>query len=220
MSTKNSNGNGASGASAATINPVNGEKLLHEDATPLETPVHDSAPFGVESLVGKDYTDVVKGLKALSEYKDHSNLKVSNVIVAEQGKSMRISIVVATRLPQYLVVDDSVDYVPATTNTIFTTPVQVAAILKQVGEAVLADSILANPSFAKTILEGARVSAFGRDFAAGETEVNPFSAKGSEYEFEHDTVRYYLYDIVLGKTALMLKDKMLELQARAALGLL
>lgn len=184
-------------------------------------------------LRGKPYKEIVAGLKAMPDWTAKNGLKVTNVgfdrdQVDEQGrpKGYSVSISVGSKLDAYLMADatkgevgDEYGYVKTTSSTVFTSAIQVAAILKQNEEIMLANAVLSNPKSLLTILEGARISVFAKEYAGGETESSPFSAKEGTYVFEHDTIRYYIYDIVLGSTAKMLKQQIMMLQAQNLLNM-
>lgn len=194
---------------------------------------NEAISLDVSMLKGKPYQEIVAGLKSMPDWKAKNGMKITNVgfdrdQVDETGKpkGYSVSVSVAAKLDAYLLADaskgevgDEYGYVKSTSSTIFTSAVQVAAILKQNEEILLANAVLNNPKSMLTILEGARISVFGKTYAAGEVEDNPFSTKEGTYAFEHDTIRYYVYDIVLGNSAKMLKQQFMMLQAQALLNL-
>lgn len=198
-----------------------------------EVAANDAPTITVDMLRGKPYKEIVAGLKAMPDWTAKNGLKVTNVgfdrdQVDEQGrpKGYSVSISVGSKLDAYLMADatkgetgDEFGYVKTTSSTVFTSAIQVAAILKQNEEIMLANAVLNNPKSLLTILEGARISVFAKEYAAGETESSPFSAKEGIYVFEHDTIRYYIYDIVLGSTAKMLKQQIMMLQAQNLLNM-
>lgn len=198
-----------------------------------EVAANDAPTITVDMLRGKPYKEIVAGLKAMPDWLIKNGLKVTNVgfdrdQVDEQGrpKGYSVSISVGAKLDAYLMADatkgevgDEYGYVKTTSSTVFASAIQVAAILKQNEEIMLANAVLNNPKSLLTILEGARISVFAKEYAAGETESSPFSAKEGTYVFEHDTIRYYIYDIVLGSTAKMLKQQIMMLQAQNLLNM-
>nr|DAO25965.1 MAG TPA: hypothetical protein [Crassvirales sp.] len=205
-----------------------------EAEAPVDEVTSNDAPtITVDMLRGKPYKEIVAGLKAMPDWLIKNGLKVTNVgfdrdQVDEQGrpKGYSVSISVGAKLDAYLMADatkgevgDEYGYVKTTSSTVFTSAIQVAAILKQNEEIMLANAVLNNPKSLLTILEGARISVFAKEYAAGETESSPFSAKEGTYVFEHDTIRYYIYDIVLGSTAKMLKQQIMMLQAQNLLNM-
>lgn len=205
-----------------------------EAEAPADEQVANDAPtITVDMLRGKPYKEIVAGLKAMPDWLIKNGLKVTNVgfdrdQVDEQGrpKGYSVSISVGAKLDAYLMADatkgevgDEYGYVKTTSSTVFTSAIQVAAILKQNEEIMLANAVLSNPKSLLTILEGARISVFAKEYAAGETESSPFSAKEGTYVFEHDTIHYYIYDIVLGSTAKMLKQQIMMLQAQNLLNM-
>lgn len=215
---------------------VNNENVVNDtvnDAPVDEVTSNDAPTITVDMLRGKPYKEIVAGLKAMPDWLIKNGLKVTNVgfdrdQVDEQGrpKGYSVSISVGAKLDAYLMADatkgevgDEYGYVKTTSSTVFTSAIQVAAILKQNEEIMLANAVLNNPKSLLTILEGARISVFAKEYAAGETESSPFSAKEGTYVFEHDTIRYYIYDIVLGSTAKMLKQQIMMLQAQNLLNM-
>lgn len=224
---------------------VNNENVVNDTVVdaPVENQVeapaadkvaaNDAPTITVDMLRGKPYKEIVAGLKAMPDWTAKNGLKVTNVSfdrdqVDEQGrpKGYSVSISVGSKLDAYLMADatkgevgDEFGYVKTTSSTVFTSAIQVAAILKQNEEIMLANAVLNNPKSLLTILEGARISVFAKEYAAGEVESSPFSAKEGTYVFEHDTIRYYIYDIVLGSTAKMLKQQIMMLQAQNLLNM-
>lgn len=205
-----------------------------------ETPVINSTietnePTGsIASLIGKDYDVIVKGLQSMSSWTSKNGMKILNVTFPEDtyvdGKpnGQRISLTVNTKLDQYLMAnteeelalaEDEQGYFKSKVTTVFTSAIQISAILKQIGEVQLANIVMNNPKSLLTILEGARISVFAKEYGVGDVEQNPFAAKLNDYEFEHKTIRYYPYDIVLGDGAKSLKKALIELVAREAMGL-
>lgn len=172
----------------------------------LETNV--ASNLTVASLLGKEYDVIVKGLKSMSGWSSKNQLKITNVgfnrdQLDENGdpKGVSMSITVASKLDQYLESDDvnAVNgYVKSQVSTIFTSAMQLAAILRQNGEAGIAAAIIKKPKVTVLALQGARISVFAHEYAGGEVEQSPFSSKENDYVFEHDTIRYYPYDITLG----------------------
>lgn len=216
---------------------VNNENVVNDTVVNApaadEVATNDAPTITVDMLRGKPYKEIVAGLKAMPDWTAKNGLKVTNVgfdrdQVDEQGrpKGYSISISVGSKLDAYLMADatkgevgDEYGYVKTTSSTVFTSAIQVAAILKQNEEIMLANTVLSNPKSLLTILEGARISVFAKEYASGETESSPFSAKEGTYVFEHDTIRYYIYDIVLGSTAKMLKQQIMMLQAQNLLNI-
>ena len=132
-----------------------------------EVATNDAPTITVDMLRGKPYKEIVAGLKAMPDWTAKNGLKVTNVgfdrdQVDEQGrpKGYSVSISVGSKLDAYLMADatkgevgDEYGYVKTTSSTVFTSAIQVAAILKQNEEIMLANAVLSNPKSLLTILE-------------------------------------------------------------------
>lgn len=211
------------------------ETIVEKEETKVEETIVDEtieSTLSVQDLIGAEYETIVAKLKTVPGWFTKNSMRIVNVgfnndSLDEKGnpKGIRVAITVGTRLEQYLQTDiadeaDEQGYHKATTTTIFTTAIQVSAILKQIGEIQLANAVVSNPKSMLSILEGARISVFGKEYAVDEVEQNPFSSKIGDYEFEHRTFRYYPYDIQLGTGAQRLKTALANIQAQQMLGLL
>jgi hypothetical protein len=206
------------------------ETIVEKEETKVEETVQTT--LSVQDLIGAEYETIVAKLKTIPGWFTKNSMRIVNVgfnndSLDEKGnpKGIRVAITVGTRLEQYLQTDvadeaDEQGYHKATTTTIFTTAIQMSAILKQIGEIQLANAVVSNPKSMLSILEGARLSVFGKEYAVDETEQNPFSSKAGEYQFEHRSIRYYPYDLQLGTGAQRLKTAIANIQAQQMLGLL
>lgn len=216
------------------------------EAPTMEAPtaVENESVFApVTSLIGLDYDKLVSKLRSRQDFKAFDNMRILNVsldrnlkpVVDEDGvivvddkiSTKQVSITVATKLPQYLQSDvadgiDGIDedgYGLSTSTTLFLNTFQIAGILKQIGRIQFANAVIKNPALLATILEGARISAFGKEYHKGDVEQSPFSSNINEYIITHHTIRYYAYDIVLGKGANALDSAIAALAAKQIMGL-
>lgn len=192
-----------------------------------------NSDINIANLIGEPTAKIVAALNSHKDYEAVNFIKVKNVTyrltdVDNNQNFDSVRLVVARNLPTYLTWNgdgdvpndlDPDDRYLGTTSILYTTPMQISGILKEMGEMSFAARVLTHPEFITRIFEGGgRVSAFKRDYVAGEIEQNPFSTKVGTYEFDRATTRYYIYDIELGEVAKKLKDQMLLLEAAKLVG--
>lgn len=149
---------------------------------------------------GKD-ADTVTGLMlGRSDVTNHANCIITNVVDRDSDNGF-MTIVVSKGLPQFVLNADTGAYEMSTTRNIFTSRIQIAAILKGMNETVLAKIVETAPFMVVvSVLEGARISVMSRLLAAGEQYINPYASKApSEVRVtEHDRIEYFPYELKLG----------------------
>ena len=97
------------------------------------------------------------------------------------------------------------DYVESVTRNIFTTRIQLNAILKGQGEPMLANAVMTAPLPVLLVLfKKARISVLGHVLGAGEIFVNPYASKMARVN-EHDRYEYFPYE--LSMRTLSLQDE-------------
>lgn len=197
-----------------------------ETLNPVENPVENSlAPLS--SLQGKEADDVTRALLARNDIKNHADLIITNIIDNSRKREGNITIVVSKPVPQYILDASTGAYTLTSVRNIFTTRIQLAAILKGQGETQLAKIVeLAPFSMIVPILEKGRISVFSHMLSAGEAYTNPYATKAptEERHAEHDTVEFYPYEIKLAmKLSVMEKfelammiEKMEQMQKTAS----
>jgi hypothetical protein len=164
-----------------------------------------------ESFEGKDNAEIVALLGKSKDYKDNPSMLITNITLSDKvvnnisHKQMTLS--VNRALPAYLK-NERGEAERKTSKNVFVAAFQLSSVLKNIGESAFAKKILSHPATAVSILEGARVSVFTREYSAGETEVNPFASADNGYVFEADTVKHYVYDIQLGAAARDIKARL------------
>lgn len=149
---------------------------------------------------GKD-ADTVTGLMlGRSDVTNHANCIITNVVDRDSDSGF-ITIVVSKGLPQYVLNADTGAYEFGTTRNIFTSRIQIAAILKSMNETVLAKIVETAPFMVVvSVLEGARISVMSRLLAAGEQYINPYASKAPAevHVTEHDRIEFFPYELKLG----------------------
>lgn len=198
--------------------------------TDHDAAVETSVVNSLSDLIGREHSEIVATLRKRKDYTDNAGMRVTNITMRtadeDSAALSQMTVVVNKPLPVYIkaVSDEDIaradenGRVKSTSKNIFVAAFQLASVLKQIGETAFANAISTNPAKATAILEGARVSVLTREYAAGETEFNPFASTASEYVFENNTVRHYLYDIKLGSTGLAIKQEMIRALALQMLG--
>jgi len=159
---------------------------------------------------GKEADDITRLLLDRPDFENYDSLMITNIIDNSSRYAGALTIVVNRNLPQFVKDAASGTYVESTTRNIFTTRIQLSAILKGQGEPMLANAVMTAPlSVLHVIFKKARISVLGHVLAQGEVFVNPFAAKMSREERvnEHDRYEYFPYE--LSMRTLSLADEML-----------
>ena len=159
---------------------------------------------------GKEADDITRLLLDRPDFENHDSLMITNIIDNSSRYAGALTIVVNRNLPQFVKDAASGDYVESTTRNIFTTRIQLSAILKGQGEPMLANAVMTAPlSVLHVIFKKARISVLGHVLGAGEIFVNPYASKMAKEEHvnEHDRYEYFPYE--LSMRSLSLADEML-----------
>lgn len=159
---------------------------------------------------GKEADDVTRLLLDRPDFENHDSLMITNIIDNSSRYAGALTIVVNRNLPQFVKDAASGTYVESTTRNIFTTRIQLSAILKGQGEPMLANAVMTAPlSVLHVIFKKARISVLGHVLGAGEIFVNPYASKMAKEERvnEHDRYEYFPYE--LSMRSLSLADEML-----------
>ena len=159
---------------------------------------------------GKEADDITRLLLDRPDFENHDSLMITNIIDNSSRYAGALTVVVNRNIPQFVKDAASGTYVESTTRNIFTTRIQLAAILKGKGEPMLANAVMTAPlSVLHVIFKKARISVLGHVLAQGEVFVNPYAAKMSREERvnEHDRYEYFPYE--LSMRSLSLADEML-----------
>lgn len=187
--------------------------------------VNDS--ISINELIGKDMPTIIKHLFKSSVYKHYDCLRIINITFHKDDKTgeldkNRISLTIDGKLPQYLMETDeetgeNLGYALSTSSIIYTDIIRLAALLKAADEMALADACINSPKLLLNVLQGATISLFGRKYAEGDIEQNPFSSRINTYECTHDLIRYYPYDIELGAAGKRVSEKLETIMLERAL---
>lgn len=159
---------------------------------------------------GKEADDITRLLLDRPDFENHDSLMITNIIDNSSRYAGALIIVVNRNLPQFVKDAASGDYVESVTRNIFTTRIQLSAILKGQGEPMLANAVMTAPlSVLHVIFKKARISVLGHVLRAGEISVNPYASKMAKEEYvnEHDRYKYFPYE--LSMRSLSLADEML-----------
>ncbi len=159
---------------------------------------------------GKEADDITRLLLDRPDFENHDSLMITNIIDNSSRYAGALTVVVNRNIPQFVKDAASGTYVESTTRNIFTTRIQLSAILKGQGEPMLANAVMTAPlSVLHVIFKKARISVLGHVLAQGEVFVNPYAAKMSREERvnEHDRYEYFPYE--LSMRTLSLADEML-----------
>lgn len=159
---------------------------------------------------GQEADDVTRLLLDRPDFENHDSLMITNIIDNSSRYAGALTIVVNRNLPQFVKDEASGTYVESVTRNIFTTRIQLSAILKGQGEPMLANAVMTAPlSVLHVIFKKARISVLGHVLGAGEIFVNPYASKMAKEERvnEHDRYEYFPYE--LSMRSLSLADEML-----------
>lgn len=185
-------------------NAVEATEATVTEATNEATKVAEDAPAAellpLSAYWGKDADTVTDLMLGRSDVTNHANCIITNVVDRDSDNGF-MTIVVSKGLPQFVLNADTGAYEMSTTRNIFTSRIQIAAILKGMNEIVLAKIVETAPFMVVvSVLEGARISVMSRLLAAGEQYINPYASKApSEVRVtEHDRIEYFPYELKLG----------------------
>lgn len=179
-------------------------------ANPEDTNPEDARIVDLSEYQGQEADDIVRLLLDRPDFENHDSLMITNIIDNSSRYAGALTVVVNRNIPQFVKDAASGTYVESTTRNIFTTRIQLSAILKGQGEPMLANAVMTAPlSVLHVIFKKARISVLGHVLAQGEVFVNPFGAKMSREERvnEHDRYEYFPYE--LSMRTLSLADEML-----------
>lgn len=179
-------------------------------ANPEDTNPEDARIVDLSEYQGQEADDIVRLLLDRPDFENHDSLMITNIIDNSSRYAGALTVVVNRNIPQFVKDAASGTYVESTTRNIFTTRIQLSAILKDQGEPMLANAVMTAPlSVLHVIFKKARISVLGHVLAQGEVFVNPFAAKMSREERvnEHDRYEYFPYE--LSMRTLSLADEML-----------
>lgn len=179
-------------------------------ANPEDTNPEDARIVDLSEYQGQDADDITRLLLDRPDFENHDSLMITNIIDNSNRYAGALTVVVNRNIPQFVKDAASGTYVESTTRNIFTTRIQLAAILKGQGEPMLANAVMTAPlSVLHVIFKKARISVLGHVLAQGEVFVNPYAAKMSREERvnEHDRYEYFPYELSI--RTLSLADEML-----------
>lgn len=157
---------------------------------------------------GKEADDITRLLLDRPDFENHDSLMITNIIDNSSRYAGALTIVVNRNLPQFVKDAASGTYVESATRNIFTTRIQLNAILKGQGEPMLANAVMTAPlSVLLVLFKKARISVLGHVLAQGEIFVNPYASKMAREERvnEHDRYEYFPYE--LSMRTLSLQDE-------------
>lgn len=170
----------------------------------------DTRIVDLSEYQGQDADDITRLLLGRPDFENHDSLMITNIVDNSNRYAGALTVVVNRNIPQFVKDAASGTYVESTTRNIFTSRIQLSAILKGQGEPMLANAVMTAPlSVLHVIFKKARISVLGHVLAQGEVFVNPYAAKMSREERvnEHDRYEYFPYE--LSMRTLSLADEML-----------
>lgn len=182
----------------------------NDDAKANDDANNDARIVDLSEYHGKEADDVTRLLLDRPDFENHDSLMITNIIDNSSRYAGALTIVVNRNLPQFVKDAASGDYVESVTRNIFTTRIQLSAILKGQGEPMLANAVMTAPlSVLHVIFKKARISVLGHVLGAGEIFVNPYASKMAKEERvnEHDRYEYFPYE--LSMRSLSLADEIL-----------
>lgn len=169
----------------------------------------DARIVDLSEYQGQEADDVTRLLLDRPDFENHDSLMITNIIDNSNRYAGALTVVVNRNIPQFVKDAASGTYVESTTRNIFTTRIQLAAILKGQGEPMLANAVMTAPlSVLHVIFKKARISVLGHVLGTGEIFVNPYASKMAKEERvnEHDRYEYFPYE--LSMRTLSLQDEM------------
>ena len=193
---------------AAEEAKANANDDASNDASNDATANDDARIVDLSEYHGKEADDITRLLLDRPDFENHDSLMITNIIDNSSRYAGALTIVVNRNLPQFVKDAASGTYVESTTRNIFTTRIQLNAILKGQGEPMLANAVMTAPlSVLLVLFKKARISVLGHVLAQGEIFVNPYASKMAREERvnEHDRYEYFPYE--LSMRTLSLQDE-------------
>ena len=191
----------AASANAETVDTADAADEAADEAI-------DARIVDLSEYQGQEADDVTRLLLDRPDFENHDSLMITNIIDNSSRYAGALTIVVNRNLPQFVKDAASGTYIESTTRNIFTTRIQLSAILKGQSEPMLANAVMTAPLPVLLVLfKKARISVLGHVLAQGEVFVNPYAAKMSREERvnEHDRYEYFPYE--LSMRTLSLQDE-------------
>lgn len=202
---------------AAEAASANAETVATDDATDeAADEAVDARIVDLSEYQGQEADDVTRLLLDRPDFENHDSLMITNIIDNSSRYANALTIVVNRNLPQFVKDAASGTYIESTTRNIFTTRIQLSAILKGQSEPMLANAVMIAPLPVLLVLfKKARISVLGHVLAQGEVFVNPYASKMAREERvnEHDRYEYFPYE--LSMRTLSLQDEMFVSEAIA-----
>lgn len=193
---------------AAEEAKANANDDANDDASNDANANDDARIVDLSEYHGKEADDITRLLLDRPDFENHDSLMITNIIDNSSRYAGALTIVVNRNLPQFVKDAASGTYVESTTRNIFTTRIQLNAILKDQGEPMLANAVMTAPlSVLLVLFKKARISVLGHVLAQGEIFVNPYASKMAREERvnEHDRYEYFPYE--LSMRTLSLQDE-------------
>lgn len=190
---------------AADAASANAETVDTADATDEAA---DARIVDLSEYHGQDADDITRLLLDRPDFENHDSLMITNIIDNSSRYAGALTVVVNRNIPQFVKDAASGTYVESTTRNIFTTRIQLNAILKGQGEPMLANAVMTAPlSVLLVLFKKARISVLGHVLAQGEVFVNPYASRMAREERvnEHDRYEYFPYE--LSMRTLSLQDE-------------
>lgn len=195
---------------AAEEAKANANDNANEDASNEDANANgDARIVDLSEYHGKEADDITRLLLDRPDFENHDSLMITNIIDNSSRYAGALTIVVNRNLPQFVKDAASGTYVESTTRNIFTTRIQLNAILKGQGEPMLANAVMTAPlSVLLVLFKKARISVLGHVLGAGEIFVNPYASRMAREERvnEHDRYEYFPYE--LSMRTLSLQDEL------------
>ena len=189
-------------AEEAKVNASNQDDANNDDAN------NDARIVDLSEYQGQDADDITRLLLDRPDFENHDSLMITNIIDNSNRYAGALTVVVNRNIPQFVKDAASGTYVESTTRNIFTTRIQLNAILKSQGEPMLANAVMTAPlSVLLVLFKKARISVLGHVLAQGEIFVNPYASRMAREERvnEHDRYEYFPYE--LSMRTLSLQDE-------------
>ena len=199
----------AADAASANAETVDTADATDEAADEAADEAIDTRIVDLSEYQGQDTDDITRLLLDRPDFENHDSLMITNIIDNSSRYANALTIVVNRNLPQFVKDAASGTYIESTTRNIFTTRIQLSAILKGQSEPMLANAVMTAPLPVLLVLfKKARISVLGHVLAQGEVFVNPYASKMAREERvnEHDRYEYFPYE--LSMRTLSLQDEM------------
>lgn len=136
------------------------------------------------------------------------NVRVTEVTASTGTDYTRLCFITQNSIiPRYIMNEDNGEFEKVFDNKVFTSLYAVIGTMREDAElSVVCNQLLDNPQAITPLVAGGTIDVVYKEFAAGDTFINPFATNAEETTFDHDTVITLIIGVTPGKIGQRLVD--------------